>query len=183
MTETTGQSSTGTSAQSVRDELSQDASRLTQTATQRAEQAADGGKKQATTAAHAASSAIEKAAGALRQDDKAPEWLANAFEKTARQIDDLARTIEGKDIKEIRRGVSQFARQNPLAFLAASAAAGFAAARFAPRRELLGAHDLPAASQQHREQDIHGGRVESMDRRANPEGAEDIPWRRRSCPG
>ncbi|MXO74390.1 hypothetical protein GRI40_04015 [Altererythrobacter aerius] len=130
MTETTGQSSTSTSAQSVRDELSQDASRLTQTATQRAEQAADGGKKQATTAAHAASSAIGKAAGALRQDDKAPEWLANAFDKTARQIDDLARTIEGKDIKEIRRGVSQFARQNPLAFLAASAAAGFAAARF-----------------------------------------------------
>ena len=122
-----GQSAGSTS---MRDELSSDASRLTQTAAARAEQAADSGKQQATTTAHAFSSAIDKAASALRDDDKAPDWLTSAFEKTAQQVEQLARTVEGKDISEIRRGVTDFARQSPVAFLAASAAVGFVAARF-----------------------------------------------------
>ena len=122
-----GQSAGSTS---MRDELSSDASRLTQTATARAEQAADSGKQQATTTAHALSSAIDKAANALRDDDKAPDWLTSAVEKTAQQIEQLAKTVEGKDITELRRGITDFARQSPIAFLAASAAAGFVAARF-----------------------------------------------------
>jgi hypothetical protein len=130
MTEATPPGTTGSSGTAIRDELSNDASRLTQTATDRVEQAADGRKQQATSAAYAVSSAIEKAAGALRDDDKAPDWLTTAFEKTARQVEELAKTVEGKDIAEIRRGVTQFARQSPTAFLAASAAVGFAAARF-----------------------------------------------------
>ena len=132
MTQATSPDTQGASAGSstVREELSQDASRLTQTASTRVEQATDSRKEQATTAAHAVSSAIDKAASALRDDDKAPDWLTTAFEKTARQIEELARTVEGKDVSELRRGVTDFARQSPTAFLAASAAAGFAAARF-----------------------------------------------------
>ena len=132
MTEANSLGAQGSSAgsSSVRDELSQDASRLTQTATQRAEQAADSRKQQATTAAHSVSSAIDRAADALRKDDGAPDWLTKAFESTARQVESLAGSIEGKNVQDIRRDVTRFARENPLAFLAASAAAGFAAARF-----------------------------------------------------
>ena len=129
MTEPTSPGGQGSSWTTIRDELSNDASRLTQTATSKIEQAADGRKQQVTGAAQAVSSAIDRAVGALREDDQAPDWLTSAFEKTARQIGDLARSVEGKDISEIRRGVTDFARQSPVAFLAASAVAGFAAAR------------------------------------------------------
>ncbi|GGD89779.1 hypothetical protein GCM10011515_06730 [Tsuneonella deserti] len=127
---TPGISGASTGSTSIGEGLSSDATRLKDTATARVEQAADTRKEQATTTAHAISSAIDKAAGALREDDKAPEWLTTAFEKTARQVDELARTIENKDIADIRRSVTGFARQSPVAFLAAAAAAGFAAARF-----------------------------------------------------
>ena len=114
----------------LREEVSGDAARLAQTAKDRIDQAADGQKQAVTGAAHSASSALDRAVEALRKDDGAPDWLTKAFESTARQIEGLAGSIEGKNMDDIRRNVSRFARENPMAFLAASAAAGFAAARF-----------------------------------------------------
>lgn len=122
--------SSSTTAIPLREEVSGDAARLAQTAKDRIDQAADGQKQAAVGVARSATSAIDRAANALREDDGAPEWLTKAFETTARQIENLAGSLEGKNIDDIRRNVSQFARQNPMAFLAASAAAGFAAARF-----------------------------------------------------
>lgn len=114
----------------LREEVSGDAARLAQTAKDRIDQAADGQKHAAVGVAQSATSALDRAVEALRNDDGAPDWLTKAFESTARQVETLAGSIEGKNIDDIRRNVSQFARQNPMAFLAASAAAGFAAARF-----------------------------------------------------
>lgn len=114
----------------LREEVSGDAARLAQTAKDRINEAADGQKQAVTGAAHSASSALDRAVEALRKDDGAPDWLTKAFESTARQIEGLAGSIEGKNMDDIRRNVSRFARENPMAFLAASAAAGFAAARF-----------------------------------------------------
>ena len=122
--------STSSQAIPLREEVSGDAARLAQTAKERIDQAADGQKQAAVGVAKSATTAIDRAADALRQDDGAPEWLSKAFETTARQIENLAGSIEGKNFDEIRQNVSQFARQSPMAFLAASAAAGFAAARF-----------------------------------------------------
>jgi ribosomal protein L12E/L44/L45/RPP1/RPP2 len=114
----------------LREEVSGDAARLAQTAKDRIDQAAEGQKQAVTGAARSATSAIDRAVSALREDDGAPDWLTKAFETTARQIEGIAGSIEGKNIDELRQNVTQFARQNPMAFLAASAAAGFAAARF-----------------------------------------------------
>lgn len=122
--------SASTSAIPLREEVSSDAARLAQTAKERLDQAAEGQKETAVGVARSATSAIDRAASALREDQGAPEWLSKAFETTARQIETLAGSVEGKNFDELRRNVSQFARQSPIAFLAASAAAGFAAARF-----------------------------------------------------
>ena len=123
-------SSSGSQTTPLREEVSGDAARLADTAKQRIDQAAEGQKQAVTGAARSATSAIDRAVSALREDDGAPDWLTKAFETTARQIENLAGSIEGKNVDDIRRNVTQFARENPLAFLAASAAAGFAAARF-----------------------------------------------------
>jgi hypothetical protein len=114
----------------LREEVSGDAARLAQTAKDRIDQAADGQKQAAVGVAKSATSAIDRAVNALREDDQAPDWLAQGFETAARQIESFAGSIEGKNIDDLRRNVTQFARQNPMTFLAVSAAAGFAAARF-----------------------------------------------------
>lgn len=127
---TSGLNRSSSGSSDVKEELSGDAQRLKDTAKQRAEQETNAQKGKATSAAHSTSSAIEKAAEQLRNDENAPSWLSSAFEKTAQEIDRFASGIENKDARDIRRDVTQFARQSPAAFLAASAAAGFAAARF-----------------------------------------------------
>lgn len=114
----------------TRDELAHDASRLTETAKKRARQEAETRKGQATQAAKCASSALDKAAEELKQDENAPAWLASAFKQTADGIQRFAGDVDQRSAEQIGRDVSRFARQNPSAFLAASAAAGFAAARF-----------------------------------------------------
>lgn len=131
----------------LREEVSGDAQRLTQTAKTRIDQAAEGQKAAVTGAAHKASSALDRAVEELRKDDGAPDWLTKAFETTARQIEGLARSVEGKNIDDVRRNVTQFARTNPMAFLAASAAAGFAAARFLRAGSEYKSHQ-PNASEQ-----------------------------------
>lgn len=124
-----GGASTSTS-QGVSGELAGDATRLKDTAKERALQAAESGKGQATQAAKSTSEALDKAADELRQDENAPDWLASAFKKTASGIESFASDIDQRSPEQLGRDVSRFARQNPTAFLAASAAAGFAAARF-----------------------------------------------------
>ena len=127
---TSGMNRSSSGASAVKEELSGDAERLKDTAKQRAEQEANTRKGNATNAAHSTSSALGKAAEQLRNDENAPSWLSSAFEKTAKEIDHFAGRLENKDAGEIRRDVADFARQSPTAFLAASALAGFAAARF-----------------------------------------------------
>lgn len=148
--------STSTSAIPLREEVSGDAARLAQTAKDRIDQAADSQKQAAVGVAKSATSAIDRAANALREDDGAPEWLSKAFETTARQIENLATSIEGKNFDEIRRNVSQFARQNPMAFLAASAAAGFAAARFLRAGSEYKSHQPSMTGQQFAQSGISG---------------------------
>ena len=125
-----GRSSSGSTTSQVSEELSNDASRLTDTAKSRAEQEASSRKEEATRVAKSASSALDKAASELEKDKNAPSWLASAVRQGAGQIDRLASEVEGKSVQEIGQQVNSFARQNPGTFLAASAAAGFAAARF-----------------------------------------------------
>lgn len=132
MTDPNTAKSSGSSAdpRQMRDELAEDASRLKDAATHRAEQEIDSGKHKAMSAVQSTASALEKAAGTIRDEDSAPEWLSSAMEKSARHISGLAGKIDNQEVADIRHDVADFARQNPGAFLAASAAAGFMAARF-----------------------------------------------------
>lgn len=132
--DTMGGGATGASApqpqsSGVKEELRSDAKDIGQAARQRLDSKASEGKEQTTQAARSTSSALGKAAEELRQDEGTPDWLASAFEKSAREIDRFAGSLEGKDMQAIRRDVAGFARRSPVAFLAASAVAGFAAAR------------------------------------------------------
>lgn len=117
-------------AAEVRHELADDAARLKHAAENRAGEKLESGKHKAATAAESAASAIGQAAGALRQDEQAPDWLASALETTASRISHFARSIDGRSVGDIRHDINHFAREHPASFLAASAAAGFAAARF-----------------------------------------------------
>lgn len=130
-TQTRSVASGSTSSTSeFKDEVSADANRLKDTATNRAKEEADVRKGQATQTAHSASSALRTAADELEQDRNSPEWLSSAARQAAGGIERFAGEIEGRSPEEIGHNVSRFARENPGTFLAASAAAGFAAARF-----------------------------------------------------
>ena len=124
----TSSGSASTSSQ-MREEVSEDASRLKDTAEQRARQEAETRKGQAAQVAGSASSAFDTAASELERDDNAPDWLSSAMRQAAGSIDRVASEMEGRDVNEIGQQVARFARTNPGSFLAASAAAGFAAAR------------------------------------------------------
>jgi hypothetical protein len=114
-------------AQSVTSELKADAEQIGTSAKQRVHQEVDARKGEAATQAKSVSSAMQRAAGEL--DEGAPEWLKSAFRQGADQIQRFADAIEQKDSRELFGDVQSFARQRPAAFLAACAAAGFAAAR------------------------------------------------------
>ncbi len=125
-----GQSASGASGSETKQELKADADRLKETAKDRASQEADKRKSQATRAARSTSDALQTAAGDLDQDNDAPAWLASAFRETAKGIDRMAGKIDGRSPDQMGRDLTRFAREHPTSFLAASAAAGFAAARF-----------------------------------------------------
>lgn len=133
-TNTTGTTGTtsGTTTQlaDVKQELASDAKTLTSAARGKVEEKATAGKETATQAARDTSSALETAVDALREKGDSPEWLTQALDKTARELDRLASSFEGKDMRTITNDVTAFARRSPVAFLAASAAVGFVAARF-----------------------------------------------------
>ena len=114
----------------VADDLKGDARDLKETATRQGEAKAAEEKDRVGRAAHSASSAMQTAADELQGDHRAPDWLASAFSSVAREVDGLASRLENKSPRELANETRRIARDNPSAFLAASAAAGFAAARF-----------------------------------------------------
>ena len=124
------ESSPDDSADAVRDELKSDVSRLKSTAEDQVGKVARAEKDQVVKSAKSASSAMDAAAEKLRDDNNAPAWMASAVSTAAQQVDDLAGRLQNKSPQDIARETSRFGRENPTAFLAASAAVGFAAARF-----------------------------------------------------
>jgi hypothetical protein len=114
---------------SAGDALKQDASRLKHSVGERAKQEADLRKGEATKAAGSASSALNSAAEELEQNPEAPDWMASALQQAARKIESLSSHVDGRNVDELAREISDFARRNPGTFLAASAAVGLAAAR------------------------------------------------------
>jgi hypothetical protein len=111
----------------VGDELRSDVQQVGTTAANRLQSEVDARKSTAANQAKSVSSAIQRAAGEL--DDSAPTWLKSAFEQGAERIQRFADTIDQKDSRQLLGDVQNFARNNPGTFLAACAAAGFAAAR------------------------------------------------------
>ena len=104
-----------------------DAKQVTNKAADRVHSELDARKGAAATQAKSVSNAIQRAAGEL--DEGAPTWLKSAFQQGADQIQRFADSIEQKDSRQLMGDVQSFARERPGAFLAACAAAGFAAAR------------------------------------------------------
>ena len=129
-TQPPGGASGGSNPQSATNELKHDAENLKETAARQGEAKADQEKERVGRAASSASAALRTAAGELRDDNDAPDWLASAFASVAREVEGVAGRLQNKSTREIASETRRFARDNPTAFLAASAAAGFAAARF-----------------------------------------------------
>jgi ElaB/YqjD/DUF883 family membrane-anchored ribosome-binding protein len=108
-------------------ELRSDAKQLGNSAANRIHSEVDARKDTAVGQAKSVSSAIQRATGEMGQDT--PDWLKSALRQGAQKIQTFADTIEQKDSRELMRDTQDFARSNPGTFLAACAAAGFAAAR------------------------------------------------------
>lgn len=108
-------------------ELLENTKTLGSSAVDRLHSEVDSRKGDGLTQVHAVSSALERTAGDL--DENAPAWLKSTFEQGAQQIQKFAEALEQKDSRQLVNDVSDFARQSPVTFLAACAAAGFGAAR------------------------------------------------------
>lgn len=119
----TGESTTKQTAS----ELKSDAQALGSKAANRVHGEVDARKGAAVAQAQSVSSAIRQTADGL--DEQAPQWLKSALTQGAQQIQRFADSIEQKDSRQLMREAQDFARNNPGTFLAACAAAGFAAAR------------------------------------------------------
>ena len=130
MNETSNTRPSGGKVKDAKGELADDAKDLKDQAASRAKDEAAARKQRVAEGAKAGSSALNKAAEELRGDDRAPSWIASGVEQVASSVSEFAETLESKDVGEVRREVTGFARSNPTAFLGACAAAGFAAARF-----------------------------------------------------
>ena len=117
---------TSQKAASTGSELRSDAQQLGFKAADRLHSEVDSRKGEAVSQAQSMSSAIEKTAGELNDG---PEWLKSALQQGAQQVQRFADSIENKDSRQLMSDAQTFARDNPGTFLAACAAAGFAAAR------------------------------------------------------
>lgn len=137
----------------VGSELLSDAKDVGTSAVNRLHSEVDSRKGDAVTQVKSVSSAIQNAAGGL--DPNAPAWLKSAFEQGARQVQKFADSLEQKDSRQLVNDVSDFARGSPGTFLAACAAAGFAAARIfrAGSRENVPSQSGPIGE---RRADSHG---------------------------
>ena len=140
-------SSTGGGATST--ELRSDAKQLGDSAANRIHSEVDARKDTAVGQAKSVSTALDRAVGEM--DQNTPDWLKSAFRQGAQKIQTFAGTIEQKDSRELLRDAQDFARNNPGTFLAACAAAGFAAARI-----------LKAGGEQ------QGGEQRAQDRQSGP---------------
>jgi ElaB/YqjD/DUF883 family membrane-anchored ribosome-binding protein len=112
----------------LRNELRDDAQKLTSSATERLHSEAEQRKGPAVEQARSVASALDRAAQDLG-GGKSPAWLKSLFEQGAAQIQQLADAVEQKDSRELVEDIRQIARNNPTTFLATCAAAGFAASR------------------------------------------------------
>ncbi|MGB3710165.1 MAG: hypothetical protein WA985_00595, partial [Erythrobacter sp.] len=126
----TSHSHSGPGGNEAKEELRQDAQSLKHSAGKQAEEQARRGRDEAVGTAKATGSALDRAAEELRGDDQAPDWLASMLSSASRQLQQVASELDGKEPREMMRSVQQFGRRQPGMFLAASAAAGFAAGRY-----------------------------------------------------
>jgi hypothetical protein len=108
-------------------ELRSDAKELGNSAADRIHSEVDRRKGTTADQAKSVSLAIQRAAGEMGQDT--PDWLKSAFRQSAEKMQRFADTLEQTDSHELIRNAQDFARKSPGTFLAACAAAGFAAAR------------------------------------------------------
>lgn len=113
--------------QGMGQELLADAKGVGFTAVNRLHSEVDNRKDDAATQAKSISSAIDRAGEGL--DSNAPAWLKSVFTQGAQQVQKFADALEQKDSRQLVNDVSDFARKSPVTFLAACAAAGFAASR------------------------------------------------------
>ena len=120
------QQSPSTTTTQAADELKSDAQQLGSTAANRLHSEVDTRKGEAVSQAQSVSSAVQRTADGL--DESTPAWLKSAFEQGARKIQQFADSIDQKDSRQLMSDAQSFARNNPGTFLAACAAAGFAAA-------------------------------------------------------
>ncbi|WP_022681558.1 hypothetical protein [Sphingobium bisphenolivorans] len=112
----------------LRNELRDDARNLTGAAKDRLHDEVNTRKAPLADQARSVSSAIDKAAAELGGGNS-PAWLKSTLEQGAQQIQRLADRIEQQDSRELVGNVRQLARDNPVTFLTACAAAGFAVSR------------------------------------------------------
>jgi ElaB/YqjD/DUF883 family membrane-anchored ribosome-binding protein len=161
--QTTGQSAGNDGG--AGNELRADAQKLGSKAADRIHGEVDSRKGQAVSQAQSFSSAIEKTAGEMNDG---PEWLKSALHKGAQSIQRFADSIEQKDSRQLMRDAQTFARDNPGTFLAACAAAGFAAARV-----------FRAGAEDSRQQ----GQWDSSVEVGGPSGATQQPLARTNPPG
>ncbi|QOT73981.1 hypothetical protein H5V43_17690 [Sphingobium fuliginis] len=112
----------------LRSELRNDAENLTSAATDRLHEEVDARKSPLVDQAKSVSAALDRAAGELGEGAM-PSWIRSTLEQGAQQMRRLAETIEQKDSRELAGSIRHLARDNPVTFLTACAAAGFAASR------------------------------------------------------
>lgn len=110
----------------LREELRGNTDTVAASAKNRVYSEVDARKGEAVGQVESLSAALENAAGQL---DQSPAWLKSALSQTAKALEQLAQSIEGKDARALTKDVQTFARNSPGTFLASCAAAGFAAAR------------------------------------------------------
>lgn len=108
-------------------ELKRDTKSVATSAIDRLHREVDSRKGGGVSQIHEVSSALQKTADELGAGS--PEWLKSAFQKGADQISTFASSLEQKDSRQLVDEIGTFAKQSPGTFVAACAAAGFAAAR------------------------------------------------------
>lgn len=113
--------------QTIGQELKHDGKSIGSAAVNRLHSEVDSRKDDGISQIQEVSLALKKTADGL--GDNAPNWLKTAIEQGAEQVTKFAGTLEQKDSRQMVNDVRQFAQNSPGTFLAACAAAGFAASR------------------------------------------------------
>ncbi|WP_299681479.1 hypothetical protein [uncultured Roseobacter sp.] len=122
----TDRSEVSRAAQSAKTHIKDQVGELAEGAKAEASRRADAAKETAASEVGDVASALRRAADEFR--DGSPQ--ERTFSQLADGIADVSDTIRGKDLGEMVRDVSDFARRNPAPFLAGAALMGFAAVRF-----------------------------------------------------